>query len=186
MAILKVARLGHPVLRSPSRELTKKEILSDEIQSLIVDLIDTMEEYDGIGLAAPQVHKNVQVCVVHVSPNNSRYDVKDDLPLHVICNPKITPIGEETEQMWEGCLSVPGMRGLVRRPKKIRLQALDAQGNPIDWELDGLPAVVVQHETDHLFGILYVDKLVDPKQFAFNEEYQRYWQPEKKHEELPD
>ena len=184
MAILKVARMGHPVLRNVSRELTREEIMSDEIRQLIVDLADTLEEYDGIGLAAPQVHVNVQLCIVHVSENNPRYDVKEALPLQVICNPKITPIGDGAEEMWEGCLSVPGMRGLVRRPKRIRLEALDGNANPISWELDGLAAVVVQHETDHLFGTLYVDKLVDPKHFSFLEEYQRYWQP--KTQELPD
>lgn len=186
MAILKVARMGHPVLRSPSRELSPEEIKSEKTQRLIADMIETMQEYEGIGLAAPQVHQNIQLCVVQVSPDNPRYETNESLPLQVLCNPKITAIGSETREMWEGCLSIPGMRGLVRRPSQIRLQALDANAQSIDWELEGLAATVIQHETDHLFGTLYIDKLVDSAKFAFIEEYQRYWLIKENLEELPD
>ena len=178
MAILKVAQMGNPVLRKIAKELDPSEIKSKEFQNLIQDMIETMEEYEGIGLAAPQVHQSVQLCLIQVSPENSRYRTSEAIPLQVICNPKITPLGSETSEMWEGCLSVHALRGLVRRPAKIRLQALDGQAKKIDWELEGLAATVVQHETDHLFGTLYVDKLVDTKQLAFLPEYQKYWMKE--------
>lgn len=138
-------------------------------------MTDTMREYKGIGLAAPQVHESIQLCLIEIMPDNPRYEVTEKTPLKVIINPKITSLGKDTEEMWEGCLSVPGMRGLVRRPNKIRLQALDENGSAIDWELEGLPAIVVQHETDHLFGTLYVDKLVDTKMFSFMPEYEKFW-----------
>lgn len=186
MAVLELARMGNPILRQVARELTPKEIRSSEIQKLILDMVDTMKANEGIGLAAPQVNQSIQLCVMQISPDNPRYEVEDEIPLQVICNPKITVLGDETREMWEGCLSVPGMRGLVRRPAKIRLEALDGDGKPLVWELAGLPATVVQHETDHLFGALYIDKLVDPQHFAYIEEYQKYWLPLQRAAEMPD
>lgn len=176
MAILKVARLGHPILRQKARALSAKEIKSDEIQKFIDDMIETMREYDGVGLAAPQVHQSLQIAVMEIPSDNPRYEeaAENTVPVTVFINPKITPLTKETQEFWEGCLSVPGMRGLVRRPKAIKLEALDRNGKKWEAEYEGFPAVAIQHETDHLFGMLYVDKLVSTEHFAFSEEYQRY------------
>ena len=175
MAILKVAHMGHPILREKARELTKKEILSDKVQNLIDDMIETMREYNGIGLAAPQVHESIQLCVVEIDSENPRYPDQEIFPVKVVINPVIKPVGKETSEMWEGCLSVPGLRGLVRRPSKVKVSGLDRKAKPFEWELDDLPATVIQHETDHLFGTLYVDRLVDTTKLVFQPEYQKYW-----------
>ena len=178
MAILKVAQMGNPILRKVAKELSPAEIKSTEFQRLIEDMIETMHEYQGIGLAAPQVHQSVQLCLIEINPENPRYESKEATPLKIVINPKLTPIGKETEEMWEGCLSVHAMRGLVRRPARVRVQGLDEKAQKFEWELEGLPAVVVQHETDHLFGTLYVDKLVDTRKLAFLPEYEKYWSEE--------
>lgn len=172
--ILKVAHMGHPILRQVAEKLSPKEIKSEEIQTLIRDMIDTMREYNGVGLAAPQVHVSKQIAVMEIADDNPRYPDQNSVPVTVFINPVITPLTEDTLEVWEGCLSVPGMRGAVQRPSKIRLQGLNEKGEEIDRVFEGFPAIAVQHETDHLFGILYVDKLVDIKRFAFTPEYQRY------------
>lgn len=173
MAILKVAQMGHPVLRQIAKTLSPKEILLPEVQKLIADMIDTMHEYDGVGLAAPQVHESLQIAVMEIE-DNPRYPGEKAQPKTVFINPVITALTDEKLEVWEGCLSVRGLRGAVQRPKKIRLQGLNERAEPIDHVFEGFPAIAVQHETDHLFGTLYVDKLVSTKKFAFIEEYQRY------------
>jgi peptide deformylase len=178
MAILKVAQMGHPILRKVAKELSPSDIKSVAFQKLIEDMIETMHEYEGIGLAAPQVHQSVQLCLLEIEPENPRYGSKESMPLKVVINPKITPIGKDTEEMWEGCLSVHNMRGLVRRPARVKVQGLDEKAKKFEWELEGLAAVVIQHETDHLFGTLYVDRLVDTKKLAFLPEYEKYWSEE--------
>lgn len=165
--------MGHPILRKMARELSESEITSSEIQTLIDDMIDTMHEYDGVGLAAPQVHQSLQIAVMEIQ-NNPRYPSKDDVPITVFINPKITILTKETMEVWEGCLSVAGLRGAVRRPNHIRLQAFGRQGEKIDREYEGFPAVCIQHETDHLFGKLFIDKVADPSKLAFLDEYRRY------------
>jgi len=177
--------MGNPILRKIAKELSASEIKSAEFQRLIEDMIETMREYDGIGLAAAQVHQSVQLCLIEINPENKRYDAREATPLKVVINPKITPIGKDMEEMWEGCLSVHAMRGLVRRPARVRVEGFDEKAKKFQWELEGLAAVVVQHETDHLFGTLYVDRLVDTKKLAFLPEYQKYWAGEAA-EELPD
>src|SRR4051812_43194359 len=124
MAILKVTRLGHPVLRQVGKQLTAKELNSAALQKFIDDMIETMKEYDGVGLAADQVHETKQICVLEVA-DNPRYPNKSKVPLTVLVNPKITPLSEETEDDWEGCLSIPDLRGQVPRFKSIRVEALD-------------------------------------------------------------
>ena len=178
--ILKVAHMGHPILRQSCRELLPSEIKSAEFQQLTMDMIATMREYNGVGLAAPQVHQSIQLCVIEIEMDNPRYFIKKSTPLQIIVNPKITPVGSETFELWEGCLSVPGMKGLVRRPARIQVEGLDENAQKFKWELEGLPAVVVQHETDHLFGTLYVDKLLDTELFAFAPEYEKYILPAEK------
>jgi peptide deformylase len=174
MAIRKVARLGHPVLRTPTRELSVEEIRSPEIQRLILDMIDTMHEYGGVGLAAPQVHEPLRIAVIEVEQLNPRYRVDIAQPLLVIFNAHVTPLADEKFGFWEGCLSVPGLRGFVERPRKVRVDYLDHEGKPQSIVAEDFLATVFQHELDHLDGVLYVDKIKSPDQFAFTEEYQRY------------
>jgi peptide deformylase len=174
MAIRKIAKLGHPVLRRVARELSRDEIYSPEIQSLVRDMIETMHEYDGLGLAAPQVHESVQLVVLEFKENNARYPNMGSTPLLVLFNPKVTVLDPNTQEFWEGCLSVPEMRGLVARPQKIRVDYLDEKAERKTIEADGFLATVFQHELDHLDGTLYVDRLVDPKKFCFLDEFRRF------------
>jgi peptide deformylase len=131
MAILKVARLGHPVLRQKGRPVPTEHIRSPEIQRLIDDMVDTMREYDGAGLAAPQVHTPLRVAVIEVLAN-PRYPDAPQIPLTVLVNPVVTPLTEAMEEGWEGCLSVPDMRGMVPRYTAVRLQCRDREGQPVD------------------------------------------------------
>lgn len=167
MAILKVARMGHPVLRQISEPVSAAEIRSDAFQTFCDDLLETMEEYDGAGLAAPQVHVLKRVVVLTLT---------DERGPEFLVNPEIVPASDVTERTWEGCLSVPGLRGLVERPGHIIVRALDRDGSKKAFELNGFPAVVVQHECDHLDGVLYVDRAL-PRSLTFVEEYRRYGPP---------
>src|SRR5689334_836984 len=132
MSILKVARLGHPVLRAGARTLSAKEIASPVIQRLIVDMVETMREYSGVGLAAVQIHEPLELAVLEVA-DNPRYPEKPAVPLSVLVNPRVEPLTQDTEDDWEGCLSVPDMRGRVPRYTKIRVRALNHQGAPLDF-----------------------------------------------------
>jgi peptide deformylase len=173
MAILKVARIGHPVLRQPAQPLTLDEIRAPETQRFIDDMVETMREYDGAGLAANQVHTLKQVCVIEVL-GNPRYPDAPHIPLTVLINPVVTPITEEQEEGWEGCLSVPDMRGLVPRYTAVRLQAQDREGARMDVVAKEFFARVIQHETDHLKGIVYVDRMRDLSSLSYIAEWQRY------------
>ena len=169
MSILKVARMGHPVLRRPARALQPSELRSPEVQRLIDDMIDTMKEYHGIGLAAPQVHESVRIFVAGSS------DPEAGLPLIVVVNPEITPLGAETVEDWEGCLSIPDLRGKVPRARQIQLRGLDREGRRLDMKVAGYTARVMQHETDHLDGILFFDRMRSFETLSFLEEFGRYW-----------
>ena len=181
VAIRKIAQMGEPVLRRVARSLSVEELKSPAIQTLIDDMIDTMHDADGVGLAAPQVYESIQVCVIEIS-KNPRYPDALDIPLTVLVNPVITPQVEspvdalaeaDSIAMFEGCLSVTGLRGQVVRPRRVRVQALDRHGKSLDFVWEGVRASVVQHETDHLKGVLYVD-LADSKSLSFLREYERY------------
>jgi peptide deformylase len=181
VAIRKIAQMGEPVLRRVARLLSVEELNSPVIQTLIDDMIDTMHDADGAGLAAPQVYESVQVCVIEISAN-PRYPDALDIPLTVLVNPVITPQVEspldqlaerDSIAMFEGCLSVAGLRGQVVRPRRVRVQALDRHGAALDFVWEGVRASVVQHETDHLNGVLYVDR-ADSKSLSFLREYERY------------
>jgi peptide deformylase len=174
MAILKVARLGHPVLRKVTETVTAGELKSQAMQQFIDDMIVTMKEYDGVGLAADQVHESRQIAVLEVA-GNPRYPNKADVPLTVLVNPKITPLNEETEEDWEGCLSIPDMRGRVPRYRNIRVEALDRKGKPINFVAQDFHARVIQHEFDHLRGTVYLDRMRDFSSLTFLTEYARYW-----------
>jgi peptide deformylase len=175
MAILKVARLGHPVLRSPSRAVTSDELRSSEIQRLIDDMIETMYDYDGVGVAAPQVHVGLRLAVLEVPESDERS--RDAVPLTVLVNPEITPLGEETEMGWEGCLSIPELRGQVPRFLRLRLSALDRDGKPYTIEAERFHARVIQHECDHLAGNVYLDRMDGLRTLAYQRELERHVLP---------
>ena len=174
MSILKVARLGHPVLRQVTDPLSLRRLQSEEVQKFIDDMIETMKEYDGVGLAADQVHESKQIAVLEVA-DNPRYPEKPRVPLTVLINPKITPLTEETEDDWEGCLSVPDLRGKVPRFKSIRVQAWDRSGKELDFVAQEFHARVIQHEWDHLNGKVYLDRMRDLSTLTFLMEFSRYW-----------
>jgi peptide deformylase len=170
MSILKVARMGHPVLRERARPLDKSDIRSAAIQKLIDDMLDTMQEYHGVGLAAPQVHEGVRLFVALL---DDEPDAKTETA--VIINPEIVPNGSATEEGWEGCLSIPDIRGMVPRFTDITLTGTDRTGRPIERVLKHFPARVAQHETDHLDGILFFDRMKSFNTLSFLDEYSRYW-----------
>jgi peptide deformylase len=174
MAILKVARLGHPVLRQPAKPVPAEVIRNPEVQRFIDDMIATMREYDGAGLAANQVHTLRQIAVIEVD-TNARYPDAPSIPLMVVINPVVTPLAEEMEDGWEGCLSVPDMRGLVPRFTSVRLSCLDREGPPVDLIAKDFFARVIQHETDHLQGIVYVDRMRDLTTLTHIAEWNKHW-----------
>jgi peptide deformylase len=174
MAILKVARLGHPVLRQKAQPVPVDGIRSAGLQRLIDDMIETMREYDGAGLAANQVHTLLQIAVIEVDAN-PRYPEAAAIPLTVVINPVVTPLGEEREDGWEGCLSVPDMRGMVSRHAAVRLECWDREGNRMDVVAKDFFARVIQHETDHLNGIVYVDRMTDLRTLSHIAEWNKHW-----------
>jgi len=174
MAILKVARLGHPVLRQEAQPLTLDEIRSPDTQRFIDDMIETMREYDGAGLAANQVHTLEQICVIEVL-GNPRYPDAPHIPLTVLINPVVTPLTEEIEDGWEGCLSVPDMRGRVPRFTEVRLECRDRAGEKLDLVAKEFFARVIQHETDHLHGRVYLDRMRDFSTLTHLAEWNKYW-----------
>ena len=169
MAILKIAKLGHPVLLNKTKEINNLHDL--DIKKIIYDMSETMIDSDGIGLAAPQVHLSHRVFIYR----NPDVDVKEKIKISVLINPLIEKISEETEDDWEGCLSIPGMSGLVRRFKRIKYSAIDLNGDKLSGEVEGLHARVLQHEFDHLNGILYTSRLADKRAFGFSEEIEKFW-----------
>jgi peptide deformylase len=174
MSILKVARMGHPVLRTRARRAEPPEITSPAFQKLIDDMMETMEEYHGIGLAAPQVHESVRLVLVGIEDGRDGEDA--ELRLIPVINPEIIPVGSEVAEDWEGCLSVPNLRGRVPRAVEVRLRGLDRKGGRLDLGLRGFPARVAQHEADHLDGILFVHRMKSLETLTFLEEFGKYWQ----------
>lgn len=174
MSILKVTRLGHPVLRKVTESVLLRELESPATQKFIDDMIETMKEYDGVGLAADQVYESKQIAVLEVA-DNPRYPNKSKVPLTILVNPRITPLSEEIEDDWEGCLSIPDLRGMVPRHKSIRVQALDRDGKEIEFIANDFHARVIQHEFDHLNGKVYLDRMRDFSTLSFLQEFTRYW-----------
>jgi peptide deformylase len=173
VAILKVARLGHPVLRRVAEPVSPEAIRSPAVQRLIDDMLETMAEYDGAGLAAPQVHVSQRVVIYGVD-HNPRYPDAEQVPLTVLVNPRVTPLTEEQEEDWEGCLSLPGLRGLVPRFTRVRVEAYGRDGQPLRFDAEAFHARVVQHECDHLEATLYVDRMRSLASLSFLDEFQRY------------
>ena len=184
MAIRKIIRMGHPVLRRPAEPLARPDIASDATRRLIADMIDTLHDYGGIGLAAPQVGEPIRLAIVEIPEGGTRYGDIPGMPLTIFINPAITVLDPATKGYWEGCLSVPGLRGFVERPQKIRVDYLDLEGREQSLELDGFLATVFQHEFDHLDGKLYIDRLADTQLLAFEEEFTRYLAPRESAEVL--
>lgn len=168
MAILKVAQIGHPVLRQVSREVTLEELASPQFQQLLDDLLDTMIEYDGTGLAAPQVHAPYRAVVLTLTDHRGP---------EFFVNPRITVLSDTTRRTWEGCLSVEGFRALVERPDHVRIEAVDRDGTEKVLEIRGFGAVVLQHECDHLDGVIYVDRAM-PRSLVTTREMRRWGPPD--------
>ncbi|OGP29841.1 MAG: peptide deformylase [Deltaproteobacteria bacterium GWA2_57_13] len=174
MSILQVARIGNPVLRRAAEDLSRDQVVSAAVQKLIEDMIETMKEYDGVGLAAVQIHESKQIAVLEVE-DNPRYPRKPRVPLSVLINPKITPLSEEVEEDWEGCLSIPDLRGKVPRYTSIRVEAWDRHGKDLNFVAADFHARVIQHEWDHLHGKVFLDRMRDLSTLSFLQEFVRYW-----------
>jgi peptide deformylase len=169
-----IVELGDPVLRERAREVGPEELHSDAVQGLIDDMIETMRAANGAGLAANQVGETLRIAVVEVRPGNPRYPYKPLVPLTVIVNPVIEPLGDDVEQINEGCLSVPNLRGEVPRQMAIRVRYLDREGGEHEEERRGLTAGTFQHELDHLDGTLFVDRVTDPATLSTWEQFERF------------
>jgi len=168
MAVRKILKLGNPVLRLASEDVSEDEILTRDFKKLLRDMFETMEHAEGVGLAAPQIGILKKLVVVGNDPKHP--DHSPEVPKQVIVNPKITPLTSDLEGHWEGCLSVPGMKGYVERPVKIRMEYRDESFKLHDEVIEGYRAIVMQHECDHLFGVLYVDRLKSTQLFGFTED----------------
>ena len=172
MSILKVSRLGHPVLRMESKRVSKEMLVSSPTQKLIDDMMETMVEYIGVGLAAPQVHESLAIAVIE------SHGPRGDIPMTVLVNPVVTVLDEDLIEDWEGCLSIPDFRGRVPRWRKLRVDALDRKGNTIQITAEGFFARVIQHEFDHLMGKVYLDRMRDFSTLCHLAEFQRFWLPQ--------
>ena len=171
--ILKVARLGHPVLRMMAQPVAPERINTLEFQCLLDDMVETMREYVGVGLAAPQVHLALRVAVLEVE-HHPRYPNMPSVPLTFLINPEVTILERATVEDWEGCLSIPEMRGRVPRFKKLRVTGLGRRGEALDFIASDFHARVIQHETDHLNGDVYLDRMRDMRSLAHLAEWQRF------------
>jgi peptide deformylase len=167
MAVLPIVRLGHPALRAPAQPIPPGRIADAEIQALIADMIDTMRDARGVGLAAPQVAAGVQIFVYEAAG-------PPEIPLRVVINPLVTPQVREMDYDWEGCLSIPDLRGLVPRHPKVKVQGLDRDGAPFNYVATGFEARIVQHEYDHLNAVVFLDRMRDFKTLAFFEEWEEH------------
>ncbi len=165
--------MGHPVLRMKAAEVSRELLLSDEFRQLVVDLRDSMKHYGGIGIAAPQIGVSLQAAIIELGSSN-RYGEEVSLPFTVFVNPKLEFLTDESQGFWEGCLSVPGLRGYVERPKKLKINFLNEKGEEKEIIAEGFLSTVIQHELDHLFGVLYVDRIKDMSLLSYQEEYDEF------------
>ena len=170
MSVREIIKMGNPVLREIAEDFSPKEILSEDTQSLVEDMWDSMEAAGGIGLAAPQIGISKQLAVIRLQEQSDRYPDMKDSEDFVIFNPKITVLDETEQGFWEGCLSIPGLRGYVERPRNIRVDYLDEDAKPKSIEIDEFLATVFQHEIDHLIGRLYVDRMKDITTLTYEDE----------------
>lgn len=170
MAVRDIIRMGHPTLRQVARPLAPKELTEPWLRELIKDMQETLPVAGGIGLAAPQVNVPVRLAIIEIKGGPSRYGAIEPMPMTVFINPEITVLDPATAGYWEGCLSVPGLRGYVERPQQVRVTALDPAGHEFTLELEGFLATVFQHEFDHLDGKLYIDRLKDTRLLVFEDQ----------------
>src|SRR5688572_27486242 len=177
MSILKVSQLGNPVLRMKTQHLVKEALSNPTIQALIDNMMETMVEYYGVGLAANQVHESLSIAVIE------SHGPRGDIPMTVLVNPDVIVLNEELVEDWEGCLSIPDLRGRVPRYRKLRVDALDRHGNKIQFIAEDFFARVVQHEFDHLMGKVYLDRMRGFETLTHFTEFQRYWLPRESKEE---
>ncbi|HEX5420023.1 MAG TPA: peptide deformylase [Gammaproteobacteria bacterium] len=177
MAIRRILRMGHPLLRQVARRVEPQEIGGGALPRLLEDMLDTLHDYGGVGLAAPQIGESLQLAIIEIAGGPSRYGEIPPLPLTVFINPEIRVIDPAVKGYWEGCLSIPGLRGFVERPQHVEVTFINAQGVRERLELAGFLATVVQHELDHLAGTLYVDRIKDSRLLGFEQEFERYLAP---------
>jgi len=177
MSLREIVQIGNPVLRERARELTRAELAAPETRELIDDLVETMRAAGGAGLAAPQVGTPLRVFVVEVR-DNPRYPYKPPIALRVLVNPVVRPLGEERFPSYEGCLSVPNLRGLLERHAEIEVAYLDRDGAEVVERVTGLSAGTFQHELDHLDGVLFLDRVADARTLTTWEEFKRFHEEE--------
>jgi peptide deformylase len=177
MALRKIATIGHPILRQTARELTREDLASAPMQRLVDDMVDTMRDASGAGIAANQVHEPVRICVIEIK-DNPRYPYKPNWPLTILVNPVIEPTTDETFMNFEGCLSVPNLRGQVPRFTGVRVRAWDRRGKDLEFEVKGLTAGTFQHELDHLDGKLFVDRVTDTRTLCTWTDFERFHRDE--------
>ncbi len=175
MPLLKIARLGHPVLRQTAVPVEEMEIRTAAFAQFVDDMIDTMRESDGVGLAAPQVYASKRVVIIEVKGPHPRYPNQPEVPLTVLVNPQVISHSSELEEDWEGCLSIPDLRGRVPRWQSVEIRALDRAGSPIELKAGGFFARVIQHELDHLDGIMFLERMSDLRTLTHLREFQKYW-----------
>ncbi len=176
MAILNIAKLGNPILRKVAAEVTEAESQNAAFQRLIDDMVETMQTRDGVGLAAPQVFISKQLTVIESNPN-SRYPSAPQLPLLIMLNPTITDHSEEKSEGWEGCLSLDNLRGKVPRSVRICVKGFNRYMEPVAFDAEGFLAVVIQHETDHLVGKVFLDRMNDFSTLTHLAEFNQFWSP---------
>lgn len=173
MTLLKIAQIGHPVLRQRAREVSRDELLAPATQAFIDDLVETMRDASGAGLAAIQVHNPIRIVAIEVK-DNPRYPYKPNFPLTVLVNPVVEPLSDERFENYEGCLSVPNLRGVVERFAEVRVTAWTRDGAPYERTVRGLTAGTFQHECDHLDGVIFVDRVKDPRTLCTWAEFDRF------------
>ncbi len=174
MPVRKIIKMGHPTLRQRAKSLQKRDLREARFKNLLSDMVDTLRDYGGVGLAAPQIDESLRVVIIEIRNTNLRYGVQELFPLTIFVNPEIELIDSQTAGFWEGCLSIPGMRGYVERPQNISVSFIDELGNFSTLDLHGFPATVLQHELDHLDGVLYVDRMKDLRSLSFEDEWTRH------------
>lgn len=170
-----ICRMGNPILRKKTKIIAKDFLKTDSFDQLRRDLADSMKHYGGIGIAAPQIGVDLQIAIIELQGIN-RYGEEINLPLTTFINPVITYLTDEQQGFWEGCLSVPGLRGFVERPKKVKVSYLNEQGLEEELIAEGFLATVIQHELDHLEGVLYIDRIKDPRMISYQEEFEEFIQ----------
>lgn len=174
MAARTVIRMGHPTLRKIAEPVALSELATPEFKALLTDLYDTMKAEGGIGIAAPQINVSKQVTLIELPSNSERYGTLEASPVFIIINPKIIVFDEHPQGFWEGCLSVPGLRGFVERPRAVKINYLDELGNEKEFIAEDFLSTVFQHELDHLFGKLYIDRITDTTKLSYIEEFSQF------------